>query len=181
MPSKKPLKPKDSLNPKQIAFAVNYSVSGNATDAAKKAGYKEDSAAQQGCALLKNPHIQRLIAEEQSQRFKRIQMDGDEVLARLAMLARTDIRKVFDEKGSLKNPATLDDVTAFQVASIEAQLVFGDDGAPPEEIRKIKLRDPTPALRLLAQHHKLIGAEVQVNLTEELADRLANARKRVAA
>lgn len=181
MPSKatgKVGKAADKLNPKQIAFAVNYAVSGNATDAARRAGYSDKTAHAQGCRLLKHADVRALIVQEQADRWKRVQMSGDEVLARLAKLARVDVRKVFTAGGALKNPSELDDDTAFCVASVEAQLVFGDDGAPPEEIRKIKLRDPTPALRTLAQHLKLIGSDVNVNVSVDLADRLAKARKR---
>lgn len=171
-------KPADKLNPRQIAFAINYAVSGNGSDAARRAGYSEKAAGQQAHVLLNNPKVVALIERERADRFKRVRMSGDEVLARLATLARVDVRKVFTAGGALKNPGELDDDTAFCVASVEAQLVFGDDGAPPEEIRKIKLRDPTPALRTLAQHLKLIGSDVNVNVSVDLADRLAKARKR---
>lgn len=170
----------DNLTPRQIAFAINYAGSGNATDAAKRAGYSEKSAAVQGCLLLKLPKVAALVEEERAARWKRMQMSGDEVLARLATIARPDIRKVFGPKGEILSPDQYDDETAMQVASFEARLEFSDDGAPPEEIRKIKLRDPTPALRILAQHHKLVGGEVNVMIGEDLADRLANARKRAA-
>ena len=52
------------LTPKQKAFADNYIANGgNATDAARKAGYKCPEV--QGCQLLKNPNVSAYIAERQ--------------------------------------------------------------------------------------------------------------------
>lgn len=181
MPTRKPRKRTtkgEELNLRQRTFAIAYAAIGNATQAAKDAGYSAAAAGQQGHELLKNPKIQALIEREQKDRWKRLRMTGDEILGRLATLARCDIRKLFDDGGSFVNPAQLDDATAYCVAGIEAQLVFGDDGAPPEEIRKIKLRDPTPSLRILAQNAKLIGPEVNVQVSVDLASKLAAARKR---
>jgi hypothetical protein len=172
-------KTREKIPPRWITFAVEYAVSGNGTQAAKAAGYSPKAAAQQAYVLLRNPKIQALISEEQAERWKRVQMSGDEVLARLARLARSDVRKLFTEDGGHVLPHKLDDDAAFCVGGIETELTFGEDGAPPTAVRKYKLRDPTPALRVLAQYHKLIGAEVEVNITEELAERLAAARKRV--
>ena len=47
----------DKLTPKQKAFADNYIISGNATDAAKKAGYKEKAAYAIGSENLRKPKI----------------------------------------------------------------------------------------------------------------------------
>lgn len=56
------------LTPKQKAFADNYIANGgNATDAARKAGYSERSARDIGSENLTKPHISAYIAERQSQ------------------------------------------------------------------------------------------------------------------
>lgn len=55
-----------NLTPKQKAFADNYIANGgNATDAARKAGYKCPEV--QGCQLLKNPNVAAYIAERQAE------------------------------------------------------------------------------------------------------------------
>jgi phage terminase small subunit len=178
--SVRPKAPAD-LTAKQIAFAIAYAGCGVATQAARVAGYSPKTAAAQGCMLLKHPGVAALIDGERVARWQRLQMAGDEVLARAAVLARSNVKRMFEVDGRVKNPADLDEFDAYCVASVEAQLVFGADGAPPEEIRKIKMRDPMPALRLLAQHHKLVGAEVEVNIAAGLAQRLAAARRRARA
>ena len=51
------------LTIKQQRFADEYIISGNATDAAIKAGYAKSAAYQQGAENLKKPHIKTYIDE----------------------------------------------------------------------------------------------------------------------
>ena len=51
------------LTIKQQRFADEYIISGNATDAAIKAGYAKRAAYQQGAENLKKPHIKTYIDE----------------------------------------------------------------------------------------------------------------------
>lgn len=52
-----------SINEKQRAFAEEYAISKNATEAAKKAGYSEKTAYSQGQRLLKNVETKKIIDE----------------------------------------------------------------------------------------------------------------------
>lgn len=53
------------LTPKQKAFADEYLKCGNATEAAKKAGYSEQSARQMGTENLSKPSISEYIQQRQ--------------------------------------------------------------------------------------------------------------------
>jgi PBSX family phage terminase large subunit len=65
------------LTPKQKAFADNYIANGgNATDAARKAGYKCPEV--QGCQLLKNPNVAAYIAERQAEIDK---LNGTDIMS----------------------------------------------------------------------------------------------------
>lgn len=55
------------LTPKQKAFADEFLKCGNATEAAKRAGYSEQSAGQIGAENLSKPHISSYIQERQKQ------------------------------------------------------------------------------------------------------------------
>lgn len=61
------------MNIRRARFAEYYRMSGNATDAAKKAGYSERSAYSQGERLLKNAevleYIQKLESKEKEERI----------------------------------------------------------------------------------------------------------------
>ena len=50
------------LTEKQRRFVQHYT--GNATEAAKLAGYSEKSAHYQGCTLLKNPNVKKALDEK---------------------------------------------------------------------------------------------------------------------
>lgn len=56
-----------ALTPKQQAFADYYIECGNATEAAKRAGYSEDTARQIGAENLTKPSISAYIAERMEQ------------------------------------------------------------------------------------------------------------------
>lgn len=68
----------DGLTPKQKAFADNYIESGNATDAAGKAGYKQPR--QQGSRLLTNVVIATYIRQRTAPTEQKRIATGDEVL-----------------------------------------------------------------------------------------------------
>jgi phage terminase small subunit len=54
-----------TLTEQQEAFAVAFATNGgNATEAAREAGYSERTARQQGSRLARQPHVQQRIARE---------------------------------------------------------------------------------------------------------------------
>lgn len=86
-----------NLTPKQEAFALEYIKNGgNASDAARKAGYKK--APEQGCENLKKPHISSYIAEKQSLIEKQKGTDImslAEIQQRRSMIARGELKDSF--------------------------------------------------------------------------------------
>lgn len=81
------------LNEKQRAFAVEYLVDGNATKAAMRAGYSENSAYSQGERLLKKAEIQALLGELRSQRDKRTLVTVDYVVSSLREVAERCLQR----------------------------------------------------------------------------------------
>lgn len=83
------------LTPKQKVFADNYIANGgNATDAARKAGYKCPEV--QGCQLLKNPNVLAYIAERQAEIDK---LNGTDIMS----LADIQKRRSQIASGALKD------------------------------------------------------------------------------
>lgn len=78
------------LNPKQIAFADEYIITGNLYQSAIKAGYSENYAKGNVKKLLENERVQKYI----SSRMELIQsekiMSAEEVLERLTSIARRE-------------------------------------------------------------------------------------------
>lgn len=89
-----------SLTPKQRRFIDHYLESGNATEAAKRAGYSERSAAEVGYENLRKPQI----AEEIKMRVQATAMSVEEAIGRLADFARGDLSAVFEFVDGVKQP-----------------------------------------------------------------------------
>ena len=71
------------LNAKQKAFAREYVVDSNATQAAIRAGYKKRSAYAQGHALLKKPEVKALIGEHIAKLEEKAEASAEWILKRL--------------------------------------------------------------------------------------------------
>jgi phage terminase small subunit len=69
-----------ALTPKQARFVAEYLIDLNASQAAKRAGYSEKTAEQQGHQLLKKTSVAAAIAEAQSNRSERTEITQDYVL-----------------------------------------------------------------------------------------------------
>lgn len=85
------------LTPKREAFAKNFIENGgNATDAARKAGYKKPE--QEGCRLLKNADVAAYIANKQAELDRRNGTDTmslADIQKRRAMIARGEVKDSF--------------------------------------------------------------------------------------
>lgn len=91
------------LTPKQKAFADEYLICGNATEAAKKAGYKEKAAYAMGAENLKKPQISAYIAERQKQIEDSRIANIKEVLEFYSSVLRGEIKDQFDMDASLSD------------------------------------------------------------------------------
>lgn len=91
------------LTPKQKAFADYYLETGNATEAAKRAGYSENSAKQIGAENLSKPSISQYIAERQKQVEDKRIADISEVLQFFTSVMRGEVKDQFDFDPSLSD------------------------------------------------------------------------------
>lgn len=91
-----------TLSEKQKKFANEYLKDLNATQAAIRAGYSVNTAAQQASRLLTNVKVQRYINERQRERLKRVEINQDRVLSELASIA---FSKASDYASVVERPA----------------------------------------------------------------------------
>lgn len=89
------------LTPKQKAFADEYLICGNATEAAKKAGYNPKSARQIATENLAKPSISVYIAERQKQIESSRIADVKEVMEFYSAVMRGEVKDQFDMDASL--------------------------------------------------------------------------------
>ena len=89
------------LTPKQKAFADEYLICGNATEAARKAGYNVKSARQIATENLAKPSISAYIAERQKQIENSRIADVKEVMEFYSAVMRGEVKDQFDMDASL--------------------------------------------------------------------------------
>jgi phage terminase small subunit len=152
-----------ALTAKQERFVAEYLIDLNATQAAIRAGYSEKTAHVIGPENLGKPIIAAAIAEAKAKRAERTGITQDRVLAELAKIGFSDLRKVLTSTGNLSGPHDWDDDTAGAIASLEIVTRPGGIGETGERevehVAKIKTWDKLSALEKLGKHLGMFGGE----------------------
>jgi phage terminase small subunit len=149
----------DGLTLKQRRFIIAYlGVSnGNATDAARRAGYETDydTLRSIGSENLTKPNIARVIARMLDEEA----MPAREVLARLSRHARSSIADLFDTGGSSRYPI-FNPAKAFETGGIHgvAAIVPMPDGSV-----RVEMESRQNALNLLGKYHKLFTDRQEIS------------------
>lgn len=81
------------MTPKQRAFCDYYLASGNATEAAEKAGYSQKTARSIGAENLTKPDIKQYIGEHMEKAHETRIADAEEILQYLTNVIRNDHEK----------------------------------------------------------------------------------------
>lgn len=116
------------LTIKQQRFADEYIISGNATDAAIKAGYAKKAAYQQGAENLKKPHIKTYINERLEAINSAKIADQTEVLQYLTSVMRGTSQSavvVIEGDGDGVSSARLMDKTPDEKEKLKAAELLG--------------------------------------------------------
>jgi len=90
------------MTPKQERFVEEYLVDLNATQAAIRAGYSEQTARVIGHENLTKPDIQKAITAAREKQQRRVEITADRVLEEYAKIAFFDPRKLFTAGGGIK-------------------------------------------------------------------------------
>jgi phage terminase small subunit len=182
-----------ALTDQQDLFCREYVKDLNATQAATRAGYSADTAAQQGSRLLSYVKVQDRLSELKAAQFKRLEIQSDEILGELQKLGLSDLRKLFDDDNCILPMSRWPAEVATCVAAIEvyeefAHYPMGDAYCHQcgrrmfrqliGYIKKIKFWDKPKSLELLGKHKKLFTDRIEIAGATSLATRLASARKR---
>ena len=138
------------LTPKQKIFIAEYVREFNATRAAIAAGYspnRSDRAGEIGYQLLQKTPIREAVERATELRLKELGVHADSILRDRVKVAKSDVRKLFNENGTLKDPKEWDDDTAGAVAGFEVIETFENtkDGRIwTGYLKKVKLNDRNP-------------------------------------
>lgn len=142
------------LTDKQEAFCNEYLVDLNATQAAKRAKYSEDSAGSIGHELLKKPEIQQRINQLREEMGKGFNITRERVAQEYARIAFSDIGSLMNDEGGMKIIANLPADTRAAIASVEVLEEFDLLGPEKEKVgetKKVKLWDKVKALDSLSR------------------------------
>ena len=91
------------LTPKQRAFAEYYIQLGNATEAARKAGYSDNAARQIGAQNLTKPSISAYIAERMGKQDRERVADANEVIEFYTAVMRGEVKDQFGLDAALSD------------------------------------------------------------------------------
>lgn len=144
------------LTDKQERFCQEYLIDLNATQAAIRAGYSENTARDIGCENLAKPNIQARLSELNKERSEATGITQKRVLEEYAKIAFFDIREVFDVDGGLINVKQLDANNAGAIASIKSSEEWGEDDEGNRTVigtlKEVKVFDKIRALQDLGKH-----------------------------
>lgn len=168
------------LNEKQKAFAREYILDKNATQAAIRAGYSPKTAGQAAHKLLKKAEIQQFVAEKVSKAAEKLDASGERVIAELAGLAHADPIQAFCQDGTLKDLRDMPPEFRRCIKSLKFTELF--EGASGEKfvagrIVDISFWDKPKALELLGKNLKLFTDKLEVEGKVSLEQLVAEAAK----
>ncbi len=164
-----------SLTPRQAQFVAEYLIDLNATQAAIRAGYSAKTAEQQASRLLSNVKVGEAVHSAQEARSKRTQITADRVLAELAKIGFSDIRKAVSWRANVTGMVEDDDgaqrlAVTNEVALIDSDKIDDDTAAAVAEISqtaqgglKIKLHDKKGALVDIGRHLGMFTDKTEIS------------------
>lgn len=155
------------LNARQLAFAENYACWGNATKAAKAAGYSQETAYAQGHRLLKVAEIQAAIADIKLKN-RLAEPKKDDLIEILKRALFFDPACFYDDDGSVKALSEID--------PYDRQIIEGIEQKPSKQgiVTIYKIMSRTTAAEKLSALLGWSKNEIDIrfmNLSEEELDR----------
>lgn len=169
---------------KRRRFCEEFIKDLNGTQAAIRAGFSEKSAADIAVELKYVPEVTDYIQKLMDERAKRTQIDADTILVEIFKIAKSDLRKLFDEKGRILSPTDWPDDMAAAVSSIEIDELFEGQGNERSQVgltKRVRFWDKVKSLELLGKHLKLFTEVHEHKVDESLAETLRKARERAKA
>jgi len=161
------------LEPMQEAFAREWVICSNATQAAIKAGYSEDTAKQQGSRLLTNVDVRAFIDKLKTERAAALNFQAIDLLWKLQEVIDFDPLDFFDSRGDIK-PLDQIPLELRRLITGVKQTKFGAE---------YQIMSREKAIEMLARHHTLFNDKLEIkhdfeDLTDEAlavraAERLA--------
>ena len=159
------------LTAKQEAFCLEYLKDLNATQAAIRAGYKENAARQTGSDNLSKPVIAEKIAFLKAERSESTKIDAQYVLRRLREIDELDIIDILnDDLGGFRPLSEWPKSWRISISGFDIKTIIEGGETPVESlVQKIKWPDKTKNLELIGRHVD-VGAWEKASVDLVLSD-----------
>lgn len=178
---------KAPANPKHQLLADEYLISGNQSDAARKAGYSERTAGVQAAQILKKPDVAEYLAARRAQLTQQATFSAERVEKELTSLAFSNVADYtrLNDDGDLEvdfSGSTRDQLSAVAGVKVKKRKIYDREGnlVGEEHNSEFKLWDKLRATELLGKQHGMFK-EAEQRVVVDVADRLLAARTRVRA
>lgn len=137
------------LTAKQQKFADEYLIDLNATQAAIRAGYSSNTAAEQASRLLNNVKIRAYIDARMAEHSARTGVNQERIIRELARIAFLDPTQLVNmDSAEILEDASADDRSA--IASVKVKTMSGETDMIEREVR---FADKIKALELLGKRY----------------------------
>jgi phage terminase small subunit len=170
------------LTPKRRLFALEFLACGNASEAARRAGYSAKTAGSQAHDLLKKPEVASFLAERQGKREQQLVLEVERMDELLDDVQNAVLTDAYNDDGTLKLPHEFPDRLKRAVTKIKSKELFNDDGKLIGFTREVAVEGKTPAIRLgyqrrgvLVEKHE-VTVRTHAELVAEAARRAREAR-----
>lgn len=167
-----------ALNLKQKMFCEEYMIDFNGAAAAVRAGYSEKTANRISSHQLTKVDIKEYIHKRLKEKEIYTQVTQERVLLEIARLAFRDLRNAYDKNGNYLPVHELPDEIAASVSSIKTIETIDENGNRKTVISDLKFFDKGKQIDLACRHLGMLTDKLQIDVTDNLADRLARARLR---
>jgi phage terminase small subunit len=158
------------LTARQKLFALEYLKDFNGARAAVRAGYSGRTAKAAASRLLTNVYLRAEIEQAMDRRCEKLELKAEDTLQAIANLAHFDPRRLFDDKGNMKDIHTLEPDVARAISGFDFVTLYDGNGDQKHafgQLRKIRLRDSLKALEMLGRHQKLFTDKIEHGLDDE--------------
>lgn len=166
---------RNTLNAREQKFVSHYLVSGNATQAARKAGYSDSSphtSQQIGYETLLKPEVAAAVQAGLDVMAQRCEVTAENVIRELATVAFSNLSHyVVDEEGHITLTEGAPGEAIKAVSSMRRKKIVKEDGTVTYE-SEFKLWDKPNALLLLGKKLRMWVEKIEVENPQDEAYRL---------
>jgi phage terminase small subunit len=164
------------LNPKQLAFCLEWLKDRNATQSAIRAGYSIATAHSTGPRLLEHAGVKKYLAEQTAKAVEVAEVDQARVLKEIYLAAFFDPEEMYAPDGTLLPIPQMPEHIRRAVASFEVVEMFEWQGEGKERkkvwcgyTKKVKLVSKEGTLTLAARNMGMLHDTVTVKEDDRVA------------